>query len=126
MDKLQPDELRTLIDALSGLPQFASVRERRAVVNQALGDYPSAAEILRWQEWDGSAMVVADELVRRLDGVEPAPVSRRSGSWPKRSSPRSAACINKASSRCAAAMPGGWSPFQQGRRPGTTIERRTS
>lgn len=70
---LPPDELRTLIDALSGLPQFASLRERRALVNQALGDYPSAAEVLRWQEWDGSALVVADELVRRLDGLEPVP-----------------------------------------------------
>lgn len=70
---LRPDELRTLIDALSGLPQFASIRERRALVNQALGDYPSATEILVWQAWDGSAMVVADELVRRLDGLEPVP-----------------------------------------------------
>ena len=70
---LRPDELRTLIEALSGLPQFASIRERRALVNQALGDYPSAAEILRWQDWDGAAMVVADELVRRLDGLEPVP-----------------------------------------------------
>jgi len=69
----RPDELRTLIDALSELPQFASFRERRALVNRAVGDYPSAAKILRWQEWEGSAMVVADELVRRLDGLEPVP-----------------------------------------------------
>jgi len=66
---LSPDALRTLIDAVSGTAQFASLRERRALVNQALGDYPSAAEVLRWQEWDGSARVVADELVRRLDSA---------------------------------------------------------
>jgi len=70
---LDPKDLRVLIDSLCKSPQFAIDRERRVLVNRALGDYPQLAEILRWQDWSGSAMVVADELVRRLDGLEPVP-----------------------------------------------------
>lgn len=70
---LSAEERRALIDALCDTPQFASARERRVLVNHALGDYPAAARVLRWQEWDGSAMVVATELVQRLDGLEPIP-----------------------------------------------------
>ena len=43
------------------------------LVSHALGDYPQVAKLLRWQPWDGSAMVVADDLVRRLDGLQPVP-----------------------------------------------------
>ncbi len=71
--QLDPQDLRVFIDALCKTPPFVSERERRVLVHHALGDYPQLAEILHWQDWSGSAMVVADELVRRLDGVEPVP-----------------------------------------------------
>src|SRR5438067_454188 len=65
-----------LLNALTNAPQFATVRERQALVRNALGGYPLSGEIdkaLRWVDWQGSAFVVADDLLNKLDGLELAP-----------------------------------------------------
>lgn len=68
---------RTLLrDALSDTPHFATVRGRQTIVRGALGGYPLSGEIdkaLRFLDWEGAPIVVADDLLRLLDGHEPAP-----------------------------------------------------
>jgi hypothetical protein len=65
-----------LRDALSDAPQFETVRGRKMFVRDALSGYPLSAEVdkaLRFLDWQGSEIVVADDLLRLLDGHEPAP-----------------------------------------------------
>jgi hypothetical protein len=77
MDSEFPSEGRNnLVNALSDLPQFRSVREREAFIRAALSGYPfsdEARRTLRWLDWEGAAFVVADELVRLLELQEIAP-----------------------------------------------------
>ncbi len=73
---LQHNDRTQLRDALSDTPQFATVRGRQTLVRNALGGYPLSGEVdktLRWLDWEGSPIVVADELIGLLDGHEPAP-----------------------------------------------------
>ncbi|MCC6861613.1 MAG: trypsin-like peptidase domain-containing protein [Bryobacterales bacterium] len=65
-----------LQNALSDTAQFATVRGRQAIVRNALAGYPLSGEIdkaLRWVDWEGSSFVVADDLLRLLEGHEAAP-----------------------------------------------------
>lgn len=65
-----------LLNALSDSPQFASLRSRQTLVHNALGGYPLSGEAdtaLRYLDWEGAPIVVADDLIRILEGHEPAP-----------------------------------------------------
>ena len=65
-----------LLKALSDSPQFDRVNHRQATVRNALSGYPLSEEIykaLRFLDWEGAPFVVADQLVRLLDGREVAP-----------------------------------------------------
>ena len=73
---LQHSGRQQLLYALADLPQFTTVRGRQTVVRKALGGYPLSAEVeraLRWLNWEGSSIEVADQLLHLLDGHEPAP-----------------------------------------------------
>jgi hypothetical protein len=69
-----PDRL-LLLNALSDLPQFATVRGRQTLIRNAVGGYELTADVekrLRWLDWEGSAIEVADALIQLFDGYEPA------------------------------------------------------
>jgi hypothetical protein len=62
--------------ALSDLPQFATVRGRQTLVRNALGGYELTSDVnkrLRWLDWEGGPIEVADALIQLFDGYEPAP-----------------------------------------------------
>ena len=71
-----PADRRLLIEALSDSPEFATVRQRQMIVRHALAGYPLSEKLdrpLRYLDWQGSPLVVADDLVRLLNGHEAAP-----------------------------------------------------
>ena len=73
---LQHQDRKVLLEALSDTPHFATVRGRQTIIRDALGGYPLSAEIdkaLRFLDWEGAPIVVAGDLLRLLDGHEPAP-----------------------------------------------------
>ncbi len=73
---LQHQDRTTLLNALADTPQFATTRGRQVIVRSALGGYPHSGEIdkaLRFLDWEGEPIVVADQLLRLLAGHEPAP-----------------------------------------------------
>jgi S1-C subfamily serine protease len=59
-----------LLRILRDLPDFRTVRGRQALVENAVGGYPKSAQLLGNLEWEGSAMVVANDLLRWFDGFE--------------------------------------------------------
>lgn len=72
MGKLEHRDRNVLLDALSDTPHFATVRGRQTMIRDALGGYPLSGEIekaLRFLDWEGSPIVVADKLLRLLDGL---------------------------------------------------------
>ena len=74
--KLSHPDLTILLNALSDTAGFETVRGRQAMVRNALGGYPLSGELdkaLRWVDWEGAPIVVASDLLRLLDGQEPAP-----------------------------------------------------
>jgi hypothetical protein len=74
--KLPHQDRTTLLYALSDLPPFATVRGRQTVVRNALGGYRLSGDVdrrLRWLDWEGAPIEVADGLIQLLDGYEPAP-----------------------------------------------------
>ena len=65
-----------LVNALSNIPQFASSRERRTFIRMALSEHPfahKANQTFRFLDWDGSPLVVADNLIRLLEAQDVAP-----------------------------------------------------
>lgn len=73
--KLSQQDRLLLLSALSDLPQFTTVRGRRTLVRNAVGGYELSADVdrrLRWLDWEGSPMEVADALIQLFDGYEPA------------------------------------------------------
>jgi len=70
-------ELRILVDALSDIPQFLSVRDRQAFIRMVLSEHPFGDEAYRtlrqFLDWQGGAFVVADNLVHLLEAQELAP-----------------------------------------------------
>jgi hypothetical protein len=69
-----PDRL-LLLNALSDLPQFTTVRGRQTLIRNAVGGYALTADVekrLRFLDWEGSPIVVSDELIQLFDGYEPA------------------------------------------------------
>ena len=65
-----------LLNALTDSPGFTTVRARDTLIRNALAGYPASAEVdkaLRFLNWDDAPIVVADHLLRLLDGQEPAP-----------------------------------------------------
>jgi hypothetical protein len=74
--KLSPEDRKLLVNALSDAPQFELARDRRTVIRTALEGHPFSPDIyrtLRFLDWDGPALVVADNLVRLIEGQEVAP-----------------------------------------------------
>ena len=74
--ELNPSDCKLLIEALSDSPEFATVRQRQIIVRHALSGYPLSDELdrpLRYPDWEGSSLVVADDLMRLLEGHEAAP-----------------------------------------------------
>jgi V8-like Glu-specific endopeptidase len=73
--KLQHSDRRLLLHALSDLPQFGSVRGRQTILHNALADYRLSSDVgsrLRWLDWQGAPIEVADQIIQLLDGYEPA------------------------------------------------------
>lgn len=70
MEHLQPKDRKILVNVLSDLPHFQTVRERQVIVRNALGDYPQVGKTLRFLDWNGPPLVVADNLVHLLEGQE--------------------------------------------------------
>jgi TIR domain/Effector-associated domain 8 len=71
-----PEDRTLLVNALSDVPQFELVRERRALIRTALDGHPFSPDIhrtLRFLDWDGPSLTVADTLVRLIEGQEVAP-----------------------------------------------------
>jgi hypothetical protein len=74
--KLPPGDRKALLYALSDLPRFTTVRGRQTIVRNALGGYELSNDVgqrLRWLDWEGGAIEVADALIQLFDGCEPAP-----------------------------------------------------
>jgi V8-like Glu-specific endopeptidase len=74
--KLPHQDRTLLLYALSDLPQFATVRGRQTVVRNALGGYELTSDVdkrLRWLDWEGGPIEVADALIQLFDGYEPTP-----------------------------------------------------
>lgn len=74
--EFSPADRKTLRDALSAVPAFGTVRERQVWIRSVLEGHPFSDEIekaLQLLDWEGSALVVADALLRYLGGYEIAP-----------------------------------------------------
>ncbi len=70
---LSPPDRRTLLDALCDTPQFLTSRGRHSLITIQLAGYPRSAAIhkaLRFVDWQGSAVEVADQLLHHLEGHE--------------------------------------------------------
>jgi len=73
---LRPEDRKSLVDALCDVPQFQTERERRTFVRMVFeGQSNSKAmqKALQWLNWEGNPLVVADELVRHVEGRELGP-----------------------------------------------------
>jgi hypothetical protein len=73
--EFQPEDRKVLVSALCDVPDFQAVRERRALIRTALDGRPFSRDldrVLNWIAWEGGTFVVADDLVRRLEGHEVA------------------------------------------------------
>src|SRR6187455_1992274 len=67
---------RIVRDALCAIPQFGTVRERQAFIRSAFEGHPFSEDIervLQFLDWQGGALVVADDLLRLVEGHEIAP-----------------------------------------------------
>lgn len=74
--KLQHSDRTALLYAVSDLPQFTTVRGRQTVVRNALGGYELTSDVdkrLRWLDWEGGAIEVADALIQLFDGYDLVP-----------------------------------------------------
>jgi len=74
--EFQPKDRRILENALSAAFEFASLKERGAIIREAIDGYQYSARIrnaLQFMAWEASAAVVAFDLLERLGGhvVEP-------------------------------------------------------
>jgi V8-like Glu-specific endopeptidase len=73
---LSHQDRTVLLYALADTDMFSNIRGRQAIVRNALGGYPHSRDLnnaLRFLNWDGESVVVADQLLRLLDGQEAAP-----------------------------------------------------
>jgi hypothetical protein len=73
---LTASDRNILVKALSDIPQFGSVAERRTFVQMVLSEYPfadAAKNTLGFLDWQGPPLVVADNLIRLLEAQELAP-----------------------------------------------------
>ena len=74
--KLSHQDRMLVLHALADLPQFTTVRGRQTLIRNAVGGYELSADVekrLRWLDWEGAPIVVADQLLQLFDGYEPAP-----------------------------------------------------
>lgn len=74
--KLQHNDRTALLYALSDLPQFTTVRGRQAVVHNAIGGCELTSDVqkrLRWLDWEGGPIEVADALIQLFDGYDLVP-----------------------------------------------------
>jgi hypothetical protein len=65
---------KILLNGLSDIPQFRTVRERQTIILNALSGYPLSGEIdkaLRFLDWEGAPVVVADNPLKSSHFPEP-------------------------------------------------------
>src|ERR1700761_6283787 len=75
MASLRPEDRTLLVNALSDIPQFEMDRDRPALIRTALEGYPASPDLdrtLRFVNWNGPKLVVADNLIRLIEGQEVA------------------------------------------------------
>ncbi|MDZ4796761.1 MAG: TIR domain-containing protein [Bryobacteraceae bacterium] len=69
-------DIRILRDALCAIPQFRTVRERQTFIRSAFDDHlfsKDVESVLQYLDWEGAPLVVADALLRLVEGHEIAP-----------------------------------------------------
>jgi len=74
--EISPPDIKLLRDALSSAAPFRTARERQAFIRSVLEGHSFSNEIekvLQFLDWEGSSLVVADDLLRLLEGHEIAP-----------------------------------------------------